>query len=932
MYDNKRIRKYGYDILINNFEPMIRDFLINKIFLPIYGLENWRENIPNGVIKLMIEEGKENNDNNIEVFFDELYLWCLKEIIIQQKIYTLTEDFFGKDLEKEKFISIMDEINEHRRKIAHAKSNYTKYDFEILLELIITLCKGKESIKLIEYIQRDSYKCDFEIPNFINGMNKCTNNLPVEDYDLDGGFVGRRSEIQKIKKYLYTSQDRIISITGAGGLGKTALALKTAYSILSENINPYSSIVWFSAKENQLTSDNGIVTIESGISDYFTILQDILKVLNNEKYLLFKENILNEIQYRDAIYKIFETNRILLIIDNLETISKEEIIDFIKDVPRPSQVLITSRRGLGEIERRYPLPDFLLSDAVTLFRIISKERNRQDLQKLQKKTIENYVKSVSSYPLLIKWSIGKVCLGMDINKAFNEIYKGDSEISQFVFNDIFNLLHKSSKKCLYSMVIFGNKGISRHLIHHLTSLSPETVDDSLKELIITSFIYQDVKEEKGTTNTYYQMLLLTRGFIQNKLDSEKVLRLEIETKYKELSFQIENAEKSQSEFHHTLSMFGIETEEDKIAFNHIKIAKNYLKVRDEKQAITSFDSALTISPNFAYAYVEYGRFEYTRGHKEKAEKYYLKACHLDDNNYRNHFAYGVFLRRENRIDDAIKHLKKVELLNPEFPSLYNELGRTLSFKGEYEEANEKFKISLNLESQYVNYKHINISLYYQSDNYKRWAEKFFDARDIPNGKKILLKSLETIKKANANPNISYDIKNQILEKKIQKEAGDILLKTHNFELGKEYLLEASKYIPIEKDRKEETKRIAVYCFLTLARYMHTKSKGKKEEILEYIQEAESLNIDEKLKYEINSLKRTVLEKDLKKGIVEFFNIEKGFGVIICDVENKYTFLRKNIKSFFEEKDLYMLEEKKVSFKESLQPDGKKFAYSITFLN
>lgn len=87
--------------------------------------------------------------------------------------------------------------------------------------------KERNLIKLIEYIQRDSYKCDFEIPNFINGMNKCTNNLPVEDYDLDGGFVGRRSEIQKIKKYLYTSQDRIISITGAGGLGKTALALNS---------------------------------------------------------------------------------------------------------------------------------------------------------------------------------------------------------------------------------------------------------------------------------------------------------------------------------------------------------------------------------------------------------------------------------------------------------------------------------------------------------------------------------------------------------------------------------------------------------------------------------------------------------------------------------------------------------------------------------
>ena len=281
----------------------------------------------------------------------------------------------------------MDEINEHRRKIAHAKSNYTIYDFEILIELIKTLCRGEYSKKLFKYIERGEYKVDLEIPEAFYEESRCLNNLPIEDYDLDGGFVGRRNEIIKIKKLLYSNQDRIISITGAGGLGKTSLALKIAYSILSEEENPYSAMIWFSAKENKLTSENGIVSIESQISDYITLLRDILSVIDKNSFDIIDKKSMREENYLEFIYDLFEKKRYLLIIDNLETIIDADIIEFIKNVPRPSQILITSRKGLGEIERRYPLPDFLLSDAVKLFRIISKERNRSDLLKLSQSNI-----------------------------------------------------------------------------------------------------------------------------------------------------------------------------------------------------------------------------------------------------------------------------------------------------------------------------------------------------------------------------------------------------------------------------------------------------------------------------------------------------------------------------------------------------------------
>ena len=134
-----------------------------------------------------------------------------------------------------------------------------------------------------------------EIPEAFYEESRCLNNLPIEDYDLDGGFVGRRNEIIKIKKLLYSNQDRIISITGAGGLGKTSLALKIAYSILSEEENPYSAMIWFSAKENKLTSENGIVSIESQISDYITLLRDILSVIDkNSFHMIVKKSMREE--------------------------------------------------------------------------------------------------------------------------------------------------------------------------------------------------------------------------------------------------------------------------------------------------------------------------------------------------------------------------------------------------------------------------------------------------------------------------------------------------------------------------------------------------------------------------------------------------------------------------------------------------------------
>ena len=928
MTEIKKLRNIGYDIVVNNFETLYRDFLKNDVILKLCSPTNWKDKIPTGVWKILIEDNPNIEKLSIDPFFEELYLWCLKEISLQSEIFSNLQDFFGERIEKKFLIDFFDEVNEFRRKIAHGKSNVTNYDVSIIVEKFKLYCKGPKAKPFVDYLSRGEYNSNLTIPSIIKCLEICEHNLPVEDYDLDGGYVGRRKEVVKIKKMLFSNQDRIISITGAGGLGKTALALKTSYSIISMGDNPYKFIIWFSAKENKLTAADGIVSVESQITDYDTLLLDIIKILDFEIYTSYNEDEYNYDLLCEIIYEIFKSTRCLLIIDNLETITNDDIINFIKDIPRPSQVLITSRRGLGEIERRYPLPDFSKLDGRNLFRIVSKEKNRQDLQKLSNEIIETYVTKVKCYPLLIKWSIGKVCLGKDINEAFLEIYSGDSDISEFVFNDIYEMLSENSKKCLFAMIVLGDKPVSKHLIQHLTSLSNDNLEDSLKELTLTSFVFNEVFEVEKEVHSYYSMLTLTRGFIRNKMDENKELRTELQQKYREISYQIEQTEKSKIAFYDSLSAFGIESEEDKIAFNYIKTAKNYLRNDNFSEASKFFKKAYQISPNLSYVLMEYAKFEFSINHIENCMELIVKAKSLDPDNFHIYYSHGIILRKQNLLQEAISELSIAKQLNPNFIPVYNELGRTYTFNGSYAEAELEFESCLSLNSNIINYKYLNLTYYFQSDNYRRWSEFYSIQGDHQKSINILIKSLSIIK--NAIRNNSNDNKNLQLERKISKDLGVAYCKQGNFIEGFKLLSYAASTLKNSSGfilRNEENSAYANYY---MASFGYKKNKLTKEESLSLLNTANKQCKNYRTKAKIERLIDEISGDNFYRGKIEFYNRDRKFGVISLDEQNSYTFLWSSIRSYVPHNEIYNLEGKDVTFKLK-DLNSKKVAYSVEVL-
>jgi tetratricopeptide (TPR) repeat protein len=936
--NNTKINRiYGYDILINNFEAILRKFIAEDIFLINYG-NNWSKHIPEGVWLELDEIKKEEIEDieSINDFFDELNFLHLKDILVYSNNYKSARPFFG-ELSKEKFVEIMDALNLFRRKIAHAKSSFSNYDLDSLIEHITILSQGESAKELRNYLQNEAYRNAKEIPLDFYEEFECQNNLPTENYDLDGGFVGRDKEMKTIKKFINTEQDRIITITGAGGVGKTAIALKTAYTFLADVSNPFDAIIWFSAKTDKL-SEEGIIPLTSEIRSDEQLIKDILNIVDPVLLKQFDEAKVSLDAYKNHLNNIFSSHRCLLIIDNLETLLKnEEIISFIKnDIPRPSQVLITSRKGLGEIERRVPITDMPIKDAIKLFRLIAKERNRLDLVRLSEDNISTLVTRVKCYPLLIKWSIGQVCLGKDPDSAFAQIFQGGSEIAKFSFDDVFKLLSPDSKTMLFSMIIFGEKPMSKYVAMHLSNFSEDQFEDSVKELILTSFLIPEIRETETGMVTEYSMLGLTRGFIEKNLDEDEKIRGILSTRYYHLSQELLEFEKSKSSYSQSLFSLGIKTPEEKVAFNYVKTAKIFLQKNDFENAEKNFELAIKIAPLFSYVLIEYSKFEFNRGHYPRGLELAKKAVETSPENYHAWFSYGICLRKNQQLGEAVSSLIKAKELNPNHLPIYNELGRSYTFLGEYDKAEQEFSDALK-DEKYPNYRHKIMTLQFKADNFKRWAESFRDRRDFKGEIEKLYNAFTTILQA-----LEIDKKDTYIwnsYREICINLGIALSRNESFSVGRPYLEKCLQTMDFDKIKISSSKKmISEACFF-LAVYGLKDKETDPKQIESWIKLGLSNCLIgsmqfEKLKRLESRLAGNYLERnqDLRKsGKIRFLDIERKFGLIDTD-DTTYIFFKSGFRYKVPMEDPSDFADKKVSFSLRENPDheNKYIAVDIIF--
>lgn len=315
-----------------------------------------------------------------------------------------------------------------------------------------------------------------------NSWPKVLHNLPQPDYEE---FIGREAEQTQIHSLLRPhpySRHYLIVIDGIGGIGKSALALEIAhYYLRNYNTLPaeerFEAIIWTSAKNNVLTAD-GIAPrrqIMRTLDDTYTA---IAVALQRDDITRAQSDDEDEI-----VRRALTQQRTLLLVDNFETVDDEDVLTFLREIPDPTKVIMTTRH---RIDIAYPIRLLGMSwdEAQAL---IGKECARKAVKVTEVQSRQLYERT-GGIPLAIVWSIAQIGIGYSIEAVLMRLEQHTGSIAKFCFEEVVSQIRdKPAYKLLIALALFKTDA-SRLALGYVSNLSILERDEGLVELVKLSLI------------------------------------------------------------------------------------------------------------------------------------------------------------------------------------------------------------------------------------------------------------------------------------------------------------------------------------------------------------------------------------------------------------------------------------------------------------
>jgi hypothetical protein len=170
--------------------------------------------------------------------------------------------------------------------------------------------KADKARELVAYCER--HRCVAELEDKVrqlrsNAPKAIHDNLPHQPY-----FFGREAELARIKDALDPeSAGWGVLIDGAGGIGKTALAIRAGH-LASDEIFPTK--IFLSAKTRELTPQGEQKLEDFQLPNYMALLAELARELGEDEIAKGNPN-----ERAKEVRRALESRQALGIIDNLET-------------------------------------------------------------------------------------------------------------------------------------------------------------------------------------------------------------------------------------------------------------------------------------------------------------------------------------------------------------------------------------------------------------------------------------------------------------------------------------------------------------------------------------------------------------------------------------------------------------------------------------
>jgi len=583
-----------------------------------------------------------------------------------------------------------------------------------------------------ELIAKDLGLLTPELKYRLREENGVFHNLPKPSYSR---FIGRSQTKEKIRKTLNHRRFFLITLSGIGGVGKSAIAVDSVNDLIKEERDEkFNFIIWVSAKITYLES-GGIRESEQTFSNLNQLLDLVLKITGFHEFLNF-----NYDKKRESCLEILSLDKFLLIVDNFETIpNPNEFLTFFEDIgdySEDSKILLTTRHQLGTSEKVIDLREFHKDEYSEFVKYLYTEKFG-NTGHLKESDITLLYELTGGLPLASEFFIGQCSEERPLSIIIENTKKGfisNESILEFSFKESFVLLGNKEKSILFAIALLESPNLEN--ISFVSDIEELDTEELVSKLIKLSFI----NENKSSEEINFTILPLTKEFLLSEIEKDVDINKKLRAKLEEYNFIIS----SKNSFHDYDLNFSLYNKEKNLANLFAQAALSGAKNGEFDKSERYFRKALEY--NSRESAVWYFRAIAERDYSNNIEKNYfekaIKFSKTTSEKYNIMFEYGKTLFNNEDYHECVTELNKL-VEKEDNKNAYHTLGKAhyqlgkMCFFDRYKsKMDEEYEKSMNaftksfFTNPLVQYeKNLNTIGYYFIAKISFYQNNFFDAID-----------------------------------------------------------------------------------------------------------------------------------------------------------------------------------------------------------
>ena len=531
----------------------------------------------------------------------------------------------------------------------------------------------------------------------------------VERQDREG-----RDILQQLKDELAPHKRQLVVLSGAGGVGKTTLAIEAAHGLMDVFAR---RILWVDAEKH---TNFG----------FPTLLDEIARQLGQPELMK-----LAAAQKEEALQPLISSAPMLIVLDNFETITPEEqetqSAEYLAH-RLPCSSLIITRQKIS-VARNIPVLGMLQTEAHKFLKRLIEQT--ADPSIFTESVCERIIETVEGVPLLIQWVVAQINLAQAPEEVLDELAHGVGEAAERVFDRSFNLpqMAEGGRAVLLALSLF-RPSATRPMLGEVAGLGKDKDKKKFKKAQQTLASLWLVKQTDGGQRLTVEGL--TRALTEAHLSRDprsKTFRQRLVERF--LRFAKANAKPTAAELN------ALESEKD-----------NVLAALNVAFDSKDWESVMKIV-------LAFGQFLYIHGYWEEAIRsgeQALKAAH--DSAVKANiavFAHNMAIIFQMRgeleearqlYNDSLEIERKIGNRSGIATTLH-ELGRLAQDQGEIEEARRLYNESLEIHKKLGDQSGIAIGLH-------QLGMISLDEEDLAGAENLFNQSLIILRKLGDKKNIS----------------------------------------------------------------------------------------------------------------------------------------------------------------------------------